>query len=131
MQWHELPSRQTSRNNFACGFIQAEGGTTDIVIAGGCCNSDYVEMMRLSDSLMLEWRDGPPLPRNLRAAKTVQLKDHFLVIGGRYDTAGEPSADFIYQFDSSQKWNEVGPSMDKPRALPVALSFPEEYAECN
>ena len=46
MEWHELPSRILSRNNIACGYIKADDGTTDIVVAGGCCNTDYVEVMR-------------------------------------------------------------------------------------
>ena len=132
MQWHELPNRNTNRNDFACGFIKAEDGTTDIVVAGGCCSTDYVEMMTLTDSAALEWRDGPPLPRKLHDAKSVQFDNHFLVIGGRYgQTPGDPSADLIYQFDSSQTWNEAVQSLKTPRSQPVALQIPEKYARCN
>ena len=88
-------------NLSACGTaIKGDGGRI-VVVAGGHYQGFPTNRVQMYDVQAEAWSYGPYLPLNLESARTVQLDDTFLVVGGTYSGSAEvgPTGSFDVRLD--------------------------------
>jgi len=78
----------------------------------------------------MEWRNGPPMPRKLRALGSVQLDDGFMIIGGFDDSITKGS--YVSQtIDNNYNWNVNPNAFDfDARYFVEGVRIPDDFLAC-
>ena len=112
---------EETRPDSSCGLIRNPDNGVEVVLAGYGTS----EIFNLASGT---WREGPDTPY-FNFATSAQLKDTFLVVGGRDE--GNQSLDTIYQFDHLEyRWILKSQRLNTPRYGPGVVALPADYLQC-
>jgi len=133
--WTAKAEIPTPRLQMACGVVKRRNdGQVDVevVIAGGFYDFDqFLNNVEIYNVAADEWRTSPnAFPFYVSNAKTIQLGDTFLVVGG-YDEVDEIYLSSIVQFDvETDNWQIFGRSLNVPRSQEAVIAIPQSIGEC-
>ncbi len=117
--WTRVPSMATPKAGLGCGFVVNGEGAQEVVAQYG--NDTEIFSLR-----SLEWREGPPMPQDVRYAGSGQLETTFAVFG-----SNQPS-DTIYLFDEvNYDWILLENRLAEPKFNVKVLPIPDEYLNCD
>ena len=132
--WIPLPDLQEGRYAPFAGLVQYDDGRKKIIVTGGQSSVDLssTEELDIQDP-GAQWVPGRPLPHKWREGASVQYKNTFLAMGGRWhDGSAYHNSDFIYEYDTdTDSWITRTERLATERCHLAAFLVPDSIANCN
>jgi len=117
-EFEQLPNYRLE--DVACGLVNNE-----VVVAA----SEESYIFSLDN---LTWREGPPLPENLKGLSYTQIGNTFLAVGGFIDNDEEKNVDTIYRFDDKNYgWILEEAKLSSPRSGVAVVALPDDFVTCT
>jgi len=125
LEWNNQQKLPEIMASAACGLVLNENGEQEIVIAKDF--STFVFSMANS-----EWREGPLLPQSFTNGASVQLRDTFLIVGGR-NSVDDTIMNTIYKFDNIDfEWVRLEDAdLEIARMDAAAVAIPADFFNCE
>ena len=130
-KWTEVADMITPTDGHVCGAIFVQGGSQEVVAAGGrtgiASPSDAVQIYSVDDDM---WRSANPLPFAMYGATSVPYEDSFLLLGGAILT-GYSDAILRYR-PQTESWTLLDTKM--PRAaygMTAVMVKRDIFPECE
>ncbi len=123
--WTELPSYQGNRILATCGMINNPENGTEVVV-----NMDgRSDIFNLRDST---WRIGPHLEEPLYQTGSAQLRDTFILVGGKGYGDDSFRPDKIWLFDHlNYGWIQMDQRLLVLRNSPGVVAVPDDFVNCS
>ena len=93
--------------------------------------SEAISSVEILDLSSLSWRPGPPLPRAIRGAASVQFGDSFLVVGGQDGDGASLSS--VYEYNPvDEEWALRAEELSLGRrGVPAVTAVNGHFMECH